>query len=63
MHKNFLSPGVVCLRLPVWKRGGNPRIKRPRQIQISCSTVFYGKREAKFRRNVKILCPTASIRR
>jgi hypothetical protein len=28
--------------------------KRPRQIQISCSTVFYGKSEAKFRRSLKI---------
>jgi hypothetical protein len=37
------------------KRVEAPRIRRPRQIQISCSSVFYGKREAKFQRNLEIL--------
>jgi len=60
IHNDFLYLVACDCRS---ERGEDvPRIKRPRQIQILCSTSFYGKREAKFQSKFeKSLSDTRSI--
>ena len=47
-----LSPGGLSATAGLKEEQTPPRYKRPRQIQISCSPVFYGENETKFRRNL-----------
>jgi len=49
---DFFTWWFVCDRRS--ERGAEaPRDTRPRPIQISCSTVFYGENETKFRRSLR----------